>query len=93
MRECGLQTRVSGSASFANIDLLVPGDWSVHKGHEYAERVISAMCEQVEGLRVFVHVEPIEDPLSYDDIPAGSIPLIGIEATEPPNNDDGRSGG
>ncbi|MBR5950415.1 MAG: cation transporter [Actinomycetaceae bacterium] len=82
----GLQTRVSGSASFANIDLLVPGDWSVRKGHDYAECVSSALCEQVEGLRLFVHVEPIEDPLSYDDIPTGSIPLAGIEATEPPRN-------
>lgn len=82
----GLQTRVSGSRSFVNLDVLVPGGWTVSRGHACAERISAALRKEVEGLRVFVHVEPIEDPLSYDDIPAGSVPLAGIEATAPPRS-------
>lgn len=85
LRFHGLQTRVSGSASFANVDVLVPGEWSVRQGHEIAESVGAAMAAEIEGLRVFVHVEPIEDPVSYQDIPTGSVPLASdMEAVEPP---------
>ncbi len=71
----GLQTRQSGRDSFANVDMLVPGKWSVREGHEFAEDVAEEMCKVVPGLRVLIHVEPIEDPRSYDDIPDGYVPL------------------
>ncbi len=71
----GLQTRRSGRDSFANVDMLVPGSWSVREGHEQAENVIAQMCAALPGLRVIIHVEPIEDPRSYDDIPDGFVPL------------------
>lgn len=71
----GLQTRRSGRDSFANVDMLVPGSWSVREGHDHAENVVAELQENVAGLRVLIHVEPIEDPRSYDDIPAGFIPI------------------
>lgn len=71
----GLQTRQSGRDSYANVDLLVPGSWSVAQGHRKAEEVSAAMTKAIDGLRVLIHVEPIEDPLSYEDIPTGYIPL------------------
>lgn len=71
----GLQTRRSGRDSFANVDMLVPGDWTVRKGHEFADRVASGMSAAVPGLHAIIHVEPIDDPLSYDDIPTGYVPL------------------
>ncbi|MCF2705766.1 cation transporter [Arcanobacterium haemolyticum] len=71
----GLQTRQAGRESFANVDMLVPGSWSVREGHERAENVIDELRRAVPGLRVLIHVEPIEDPRSYDDIPDGFIPL------------------
>lgn len=80
----GMQTRVSGAQSFVNLDLLVPGDWPVRRGHDLAEEVTAALKAEIEGIRVLVHVEPIEDPRSYADIPTGSIPLADIEAMEPP---------
>lgn len=71
----GLQTRASGRMSFLNVDLLVPGSWSVHRSHKLAETIKSELKETVHDLQVMVHVEPIEDPSSYDDIPEGYIPL------------------
>ncbi|MGO1590846.1 MAG: cation diffusion facilitator family transporter [Ancrocorticia sp.] len=71
----GLQTRVSGRESFANVDLLVPGTWTVLKSHNLAEKVKAEMKKTVPGLGVLVHVEPIEDPTSYEDIPDGYVPI------------------
>ncbi|MDO4888835.1 MAG: cation diffusion facilitator family transporter [Actinomycetaceae bacterium] len=71
----GLQTRASGRHSFANVHMLVPGTWSVDRGHALAHEVEQAMAEAVPGLQASIHVEPIEDPSSYEDIPTGSLPL------------------
>ena len=79
----GLQTRVSGRESFANVDLLVPGEWSVRDSHALAERVKSRMKKAVPGLGVMIHVEAIEDPSSYEDIPDGFVPLPGSPTSSP----------
>ncbi len=71
----GLQTRASGRESYANVDMLVPGAWTVHRSHRLAEIIKSEMKSAVPDLHVMVHVEPIEDPNSYEDIPDGQIPL------------------
>ena len=84
----GLQTRSSGRDSFANVDMLVPGSWSVKEGHERAEDVIDQLRAAVPGLRVLIHVEPIEDPRSYDDIPDGFVPLP-VDHTEDPEEASG----
>ncbi|MGO1637543.1 MAG: cation diffusion facilitator family transporter [Ancrocorticia populi] len=74
----GLQTRVSGRESYANVDLLIPGEWSVRRGHDLAETVKTEMKRAVPDLGVLIHVEPIEDPSSYEDIPDGFVPIPGF---------------
>ncbi|VDG76835.1 Uncharacterized transporter sll1263 [Actinobaculum suis] len=74
----GLQTRVSGRDSYANLDMLVPGSWTVWEGHEAAEDLAEELRAAVPGLRVLIHVEPLEDPRSYEDIPEGYVPLGGV---------------
>ena len=69
----GLQTRAAGQASFANVHMLIPGSWSVRHGHEFAHEIAEAMEAAVPGLQADVHLEPLEDPRSYEDIPAGSL--------------------
>ncbi len=69
----GLQTRAAGQASFANVHMLVPGSWTVGRGHELAHDVAEALSAAVPGLDSQIHVEPIEDPRSYEDIPTGSL--------------------
>ncbi|MDN6487586.1 MAG: cation-efflux pump, partial [Ancrocorticia sp.] len=74
----GLQTRVSGRESYATVDLLIPGEWSVRRGHDLAETVKTEMKRAVPDLGVLIHVEPIEDPSSYEDIPDGFVPIPGF---------------
>ncbi len=79
----GLQTRVAGRESFCNFDLLVPSTWTVREGHELAEDIAEELRAAVPHLRALIHVEPLEDPRSYEDIPEGYVPLGGISDAVP----------
>lgn len=63
----GLRTRVAGHRSFAEVHVLVPGAWTVHRGHDLVEEVEQALLAQHPDLSVSAHLEPSEDPRSYDD--------------------------
>ncbi|WP_407568314.1 cation diffusion facilitator family transporter [Arsenicicoccus dermatophilus] len=65
----GLRTRKSGHQEFAELHLLVPGHWTVRRGHDLAEEVEDALHTELPGLRVITHLEPLEDPRSYDGVP------------------------
>ncbi len=62
-----LRTRRSGRRAFVSVHVLVPGDWSVKRGHDFAEGIEQEMRDVFEHATVFTHLEPIEDPLSFDD--------------------------
>lgn len=66
-----VRTRVSGARSFLEFHMLVPGKWSVQRGHDHMEDLIDELVAEVPGLQVLGHLEPIEDPRSYDDIELG----------------------
>lgn len=78
----GLQTRVSGRERYMNVHVLVPGDWTVVQGHTYLDRLERELDEAIPGITVITHLEPIEDPASYRDIPQGHLP---INPPEEPN--------
>ena len=63
----GLRTRVSGRQRFVVFDLLVPGDWTVKRGHDLIEEVEGAIETAYPGVHVQVHLEPVEDPRAYGD--------------------------
>jgi cation diffusion facilitator family transporter len=63
-----LRTRESGARRFVEVHLLVPGDWSVRRGHDLAERVESTIRSALSRTTVITHVEPLEDPVSQEDI-------------------------
>ncbi len=62
-----LRTRTAGRRSFISMHLLVPGEWSVQRGHDLAEEVEARIRAQVPGSTVFTHLEPVEDPVSFQD--------------------------
>lgn len=62
------RTRESGHRRFMEMHLLVPGEWSVQRGHDLAEDITDALLQEYPDLRVSCHLEPIEDPRSYEDI-------------------------
>lgn len=62
-----LRTRRAGTMRFATMHLLVPGAWSVQKGHDLVEEIEGALRAAMPGLSVVIHLEPIEDPAAWED--------------------------
>ncbi|MBW7923456.1 MAG: cation transporter [Burkholderiaceae bacterium] len=59
-RFANLKTRVSGPLRFAQVDLWVPGSWSVARAHALADEIEDAVHKRT-GSRLTTHVEPIEE--------------------------------
>lgn len=65
-----LMTRQAGQRRFITFHLLIPGRLSVKEGHDFAEE-IEQTIENMFGAYVTTvtsHIEPIEDPLSMNDL-------------------------
>jgi cation diffusion facilitator family transporter len=62
-----LRTRRAGVRRFADFHLLVPGAWSVRRAHDLAVAVEEALRQRFPGMEVTIHVEPIEEPASWQD--------------------------
>ncbi|MDH3495349.1 MAG: cation diffusion facilitator family transporter [Gemmatimonadota bacterium] len=62
-----LRTRQAGRWRFISFHVLVPGDWSVQRGHDVLEQIEEEVRTRVPHSTVFTHLEPIEDPLSFED--------------------------
>lgn len=64
-----LMSRQAGQRKFISLHLLVPGAWSVQKGHDFAEHIEETIEDMfTEPVTVSTHIEPIEDPASMKDI-------------------------
>jgi len=75
-RHCGvdiqchaLRTRQSGSRKFVSFHVLVPGDWTVDRGHDLLEQMETDIRSALPNVTVDTHLESIHDPVSWDDIP------------------------
>ena len=62
-----LRTRVAGSRRFVSLHVLVPGAWTVQRGHDLCEVIELAISAALPGTHVTTHLEPLEDPISWDD--------------------------
>jgi cation diffusion facilitator family transporter len=62
-----LRTRQSGARRFVSLHVLVPGDWTVHRGHELLEQLEHEIRRTVPNVSVLTHLEPLDDPASWDD--------------------------
>jgi cation diffusion facilitator family transporter len=62
-----LRTRQAAGRSFLSVHVLVPGGWSVQQGHDLLEEIEADIRAVVPGASVLTHLEPIEDPLSFQD--------------------------
>jgi cation diffusion facilitator family transporter len=63
-----LRTRQAGTRRFISFHILVPGEWSVQRGHDLLENIEEAVRDAVPNSTVFTHLEPLEDPLSWEDL-------------------------
>ena len=63
-----LRTRQSGARRFVSFHVLVPGAWTVHRGHELLEDIEAKIRASVPNVTVFTHLESLDDPASWDDV-------------------------
>jgi len=63
-----LRTRQAGAWRFVDFHVLVPGSWSVQRGHDLLEEIEEEVRSAVPNSSVFTHLEPIEDPASFADV-------------------------
>jgi cation diffusion facilitator family transporter len=73
-RERGVQfhallTRQGASRRFVSMHILVPGSMSVHDAHHIAEDVERDIRKALPDTVVFTHIEPVDDEISFVDIP------------------------
>ena len=62
-----LRTRQSGARRFVSLHVLVPGEWTVHRGHALLEDLEARIRAAVPNVTVFTHLESLDDPASWDD--------------------------
>ena len=62
-----LRTRRSGARKFISFHVLVPGEWSVQRGHELLEEIEGDVRRAFPRVTVFTHLESLDDPRAWDD--------------------------
>lgn len=62
-----LRTRIAGRRRFVEMHVLVPGLWTVKQAHDLSEEIELAVLDALPESTVTTHMEPIEDPASWDD--------------------------
>jgi cation diffusion facilitator family transporter len=67
VRYHALRTRQSGARRFVTVHVLVPGDWTVHRGHEMLEHIEADLRKALPGVHVLTHLESLDDPRSWED--------------------------
>lgn len=67
VRYHALRTRQSGARRFVSVHVLVPGAWTVQRGHRLLERIEAEMRSALENVTVLTHLESLEDSASWED--------------------------
>lgn len=64
-----LMTRQAGRRKFISLHVLLPGKLSIQEGHDRIENIEKAIRDLFNSpVTVFTHLEPLEDPVSMEDI-------------------------
>jgi len=63
-----LRTRQAGARRFVSVHVLVPGEWTVARGHQLLERIEADLRAALENVSVLTHLEPLDDPSSWADV-------------------------
>ncbi len=71
-----LRTRMAGRRRFVSFHVIVPGTWTVLKGHSICEEIELAIRAALPESTVFTHLEPKEDPVTFEDIELDRVPRM-----------------
>lgn len=74
-----LRTRNAGRRRFVSMHVLVPGKWSVKRGHDLSVRIEKDLTQALPMTTVFVHIVPLEDPVSWQDQELDRSPEVEAE--------------
>lgn len=77
-----IRTRQSGSLKVISMHVLVPGSWTVNRGHQLVTQIENELNRAIEDSEVFTHLESLSDPDSFDDVPfkdTGSDPVLPLK--------------
>jgi cation diffusion facilitator family transporter len=80
-----LRTHQAGARRFVSFHVLVPGNWTVQRGHRLLERIEADIRHSLPHTTVLTHLESLDDPASWDDVeldrsgaaPSGDEPQVG----------------
>lgn len=61
-----LRTRESAAVMFISMHILVPGDWSVEKGHQLITQIETDLIKTFPDAAVFTHLEPLNVPIDHE---------------------------
>jgi cation diffusion facilitator family transporter len=59
-----LHTRRAGARKFVSVHVLVPGGWTVDRGHALAGHIASDVRQTLPDASITTHLEPLEPPTS-----------------------------
>ncbi|OGF57027.1 MAG: cation transporter, partial [Candidatus Fraserbacteria bacterium RBG_16_55_9] len=65
-----LRTRRAGAKRFVDFHLLVPGNHTVQEIHDLCEVIEAEMKNALREASITIHIEPLEDPASWEGPPA-----------------------
>lgn len=60
-----LRTRYAGARRFMSVHVLVPGEWTVQRGHDLVETMELQIMALFDSIDIDTHLEPIEDEVSF----------------------------
>ncbi|MDQ4121130.1 MAG: cation diffusion facilitator family transporter [Acidobacteriota bacterium] len=63
-----LRTRESGARKFISLHVVVPGEWTVTRGHQLCEQIENDIRSTIKNAVVFTHLESLDDPASWADL-------------------------
>ena len=61
-----LRTRAAGVYRFITVHVLVPGEWTVQRGHDLSEELEADIRSAIPHAVILTHLEPVEDEASFD---------------------------
>jgi cation diffusion facilitator family transporter len=62
-----VRTRQAGARRFVSFHVLVPGEWTVQRGHDLLELIERDIRVALPLTTLFTHLEPVEDPRAFED--------------------------
>jgi cation diffusion facilitator family transporter len=78
VRFYALRTRQGGAQRFISMHVLVPGDWTVSRGHQLLESLEARLRSALPNSSVITHIEPLDDPAALEDqyLERDDVPVV-----------------